>query len=73
MAKKSLFMYAVLLHPKTIKDAQGNETQSPDRILRDPTWVLAGDEKEVAIMAARQIPDEALSVLDQVEVLVRPF
>jgi len=35
--------------------------------------VLAGSKEEVSILAAREIPPDYLSKLDQVEVLVRPF
>ena len=68
-----LFEYAVLYHPKVVKDAQGNETQGPDAIVSDPKFVLAKDEKEIAIRAARAIPDTYLDKLDQVEIVIRPF
>lgn len=73
MAQKKLYEYAILFHPKVRKDAQGNETQEPDSILVKPTLVLAADDKQVAIQAAREIPDDKLDVLDQVEICVRPF
>src|SRR3990167_7912074 len=53
-----LFEYAILYHPKVIKP---------------PEFVLAKDDKEVAIRASRAIPDEYLAKLDQVEIVVRPF
>ena len=71
MAK--LFEFAVLYHPKVVKDALGNETQGPDAIVQVPEYVLTKDDKEVAIRAARAIPDIYLDKLDQVEILVRPF
>lgn len=71
MAK--LFEYAVLYHPKVVRDALGNETQGTDKIVSTPIFTLAKDEKEVAIRAARAIPDEYLDKLDQVEIVVRPF
>ncbi len=71
MAK--LFEYAIIHNPKATKDAQGNDTTAPSAILTDPTHILAKDEKEVAMRAARQIPDTYLDKLDEVEVLVRPF
>ena len=72
MASK-LFEYAVLYHPKVVKDSQGNETQGDDQVVRAPEFTLAKDEKEVAIRAARAIPEEYLTKLDQVEIVVRPF
>lgn len=68
-----LFEYAILYHPKVVKDANGNETQGPDKLLVQPTHVLATSEKEVAMRAAREIPEEYLTKLDEVEVCVRPF
>ena len=72
MAKK-LYEYALLFHPRIVKDAVGNETQGADTILSPPKFVLAKDENEVAITAARAIPEEYLDKLDQVEICVRSF
>jgi len=69
----SLFEFAVLFHPKVVKDSQGNETQGPDKMVKAPEFVLANDDKEVAMRAARAIPEEFLDRLDQVEIVVRPF
>lgn len=71
MAK--LFEYAILYHPKTIKDGSGNDITTPDKIISSPQFVLAKDDKEVAIRAARSIPDEYMDKLDLVEIVVRPF
>lgn len=72
MAAK-LFEYVVLHHPKTVKDAQGNETQAADAIVVPVTHVLAKNEQEVGMRAARMIPEEYVGKLDEVEILVRPF
>lgn len=71
MAK--LFEYAIIHHPKVVKDASGNETQGPDKLLTQPTHCLAGSDKEVAMRAAREIPEAYLDKLDEVEICVRPF
>jgi hypothetical protein len=71
MAK--LYEYAVIHHPKVVKDALGNETQGPDTIIKDVTRVLAGSDKEVAMRAARDIPDTYMTKLEEVEICVRPF
>lgn len=68
-----LFEYAILFHPKTVKDQAGNETQGPDVLVKPPTHVLAASDKEVAMRAAREIPEQYLDKLEQVEVCVRPF
>jgi hypothetical protein len=69
-----LFEYAILHHPKVTKDAMGNETQGPDKLLNgELKHVLAASDKEVAMRAAREIPDSYLDKLEEVEICVRPF
>lgn len=68
-----LYEYAILYHPKVVKDAQGNETQGADEVLIEINSVLAKSDKEVAMRAAREIPEKYLDKLDQVEIVVRPF
>lgn len=51
----------------------GNETQGHDELLVKPTFVLAKSDKEVAMRAAREIPDAYLDKLERIEVCVRPF
>lgn len=72
MASK-LFEYAVIHHPKIVKDAQGNETQGADTLVVDVTRVLAKNEQEVAMRAARAVPESYVEKLDEVEIVVRPF
>lgn len=72
MATK-LFEYAVIYRPKVVKDALGNETQGPDELVVTPTYVLSKSDNEVAMKAARAIPDKFVELLDQVEIVVRPF
>lgn len=71
MAK--LYQWAILLNPRATKDAMGNDTTPPAKLIVEPKYQLAKDEKEVALRAAREIPTEYLDKLDEVEVLVRPF
>lgn len=68
-----LFEYAILHHPKVVKDTQGNETQGADTILKGVSCVLASNDKEVAMRAAREIPELFLDRLGEVEICVRPF
>ena len=70
MKKSKLFQYAILWHPT---EQQAKEESKKSELLVELTTVLAADDKEVAILAARQIKDEYLKQLDQVEVVVRPF
>ncbi len=76
--KQRLFQYAVLWHPKEQKAGHvevGTITGSSEKskIVTDLTTILAQDERTVGIIAARGIPEEYLSTLDQIEVIVRPF
>lgn len=74
MAKGKLFEYAVIFHPKEKKDAAGNPIEDKKSILvKDLTRVLAGSDKEVAILAAKAIPAEYEDKLEQVEIVIRPF
>lgn len=74
MAKGKLFEYAVIYHPKEKKDAAGNPLETKKSIVvQDVTRVLAGSDKEVAMLAAKSIPDEYNDKLDDVEICIRPF
>lgn len=68
-----LFEYAILYHPKVVKDVSGNEVQGSDKILKELTSILANSDKEVAMRAAREIPETYLDKLEEVEICVRPF
>jgi hypothetical protein len=69
----TLFEYAIVYHPRRVKDAAGNEVETADELLVKPTYILAKSDKEVAMRAAREIPSEHLDHLDRIEVCVRPF
>lgn len=67
-----LFEYAVILQPKVDKD--GEEVEA-GQIIVEPTTVLARDEGQAQMLAARAIPDEHAQggKLDRLQVVVRPF
>ena len=71
--KQRVFEYVVLHHPTAKKDLAGNEEVVKTKLLVDVKRVLATDEKEVGIVAAREIPEGYLDKLEQVEIVVRPF
>jgi hypothetical protein len=73
MAKSRLFTYAVLYHPKVVKDTAGNEIQEKSSILAGPTSIVATTDAEVQIIASRSIPDNYLDKLEQIEIVVRPL
>lgn len=73
MAKGRLFEYAVLYHPKPTKEQnERGETPKSD-IVVDLTSILALDDKQVAIIASRALPDKYIECLEDVEIVVRPL
>lgn len=70
---QKLFEYAVIFHQLQTKEQKDKGESQKSKLLVSPTYVLAKDDKEAAVLAARAIPEEYLDRLDQVEVAVRPF
>lgn len=70
MSKKRLFEYAVLHHTTTTVDS---EKEVETKILVEPTVKLAKDEKSLGMIIARQLPEDLLDDLDNVEILIKPF
>ena len=72
-----LFEYAILYHPAPTKEDRDKGIKKPSQLLKvdgqDVIRVIAEDEKEVAMRAARQIPDDYLDRLQQIEIAIRPF
>lgn len=64
-----LFEYAVIYDGKRDKD--GEEVEKAELLVFDK--VLAADEGQAQIVAARAIPDAHLDHLDRVTIAVRPF
>jgi hypothetical protein len=67
-----LYEYAVLLNEKVDKDGEVTE---PADIVVKPTTVLARDEGQAQLLAARAIPAELVDngKLDRLVVVLRPF
>jgi hypothetical protein len=70
MSKSKLFQYAIIFHP-TEEEVKKHNTKS--KLIKELTTVLEKDEKTVAILASRAIPEEYLDKLDQVEVVIANF
>jgi hypothetical protein len=68
-----LFEYAILYHAKLTKKDEEDGKQAEHKLVKPITTVLARDEREVLIMASREIPQEYTDKLNRVEVAVRPF
>lgn len=64
-----LWQFAILWHP-TDKE---RENDAKDKLVVGVTTVLAKDQQMAAILAAREIPQEWLGQIDQLEIAVRPF
>ena len=73
MEKSRLFEYIILYHPKDKKDKDGNDITEKTKLVKGQSSYLGKDEKEVGMIAAREIPDEYLNDLERVEIVVRPF
>lgn len=71
--KGKLFEYAVLYHPKATKDQIERADYPKSEVVTELKSVLAKNEQEVAMLAARSIPSDYADKLDSVEILVRPF
>lgn len=67
-----LYEYAVILNEKRDKD---DEVTDDSRIVVKPTAVLAKDDAQAQLLAARSIPEEFVNSkqLDRLIVVVRPF
>lgn len=65
-----LFEYAVILDEKRDKD--GDVTQAAE-LLVEPTHLLATNQAQAEMIAARAIPEIHLDNLDRIKVVVRPF
>lgn len=69
---KSLFQYAVLLHEYK-KNKDGLDEYEGTKIIIDLKTVLAKNKEEVAFKATREIPEDAASNPERVQIVVRPF
>ena len=65
-----IFEYAVILHPE--KDEKGKDIGTAEVIV-ELTSTLAKDDNQVAMLAARAIPEEHEDKLDRIEIAIRPF
>ncbi len=72
MAAK-IFEYAVIHHPVATKDQQDRGDKPKSELIVDVKRVLANNEKEAAMLAARDIPEAFTDKLDRVEIALRPF
>jgi hypothetical protein len=69
--KLKLFQVVTLLHPKVDKD--GEADQDTKIISEGIETVLAADDRQAGLLAARKISEEEIKNLSRIEVIVRPF
>lgn len=68
----TLFDYAIVYLGKKDKDTDDYlKDKEPRLVARDS--ILAADEAQAAVVAARAIPDDLIKELDRVSIAVRPF
>jgi hypothetical protein len=65
-----LFEYCVIKDEKRDKE---DHVVDEAKVLVEITAILAKSDKEVAMRAAKAIPDEEMENIDRIQVLVRPF
>lgn len=75
MSKGILFEYAILHHPRPKKAKEGEAEDRPKSVFINGgvKQVIALNDKEVGMIAARDIPEEFLDRLDEVDIVIRPF
>lgn len=64
-----LYQYAIIYTPKKEADKEVKKSL----VLKTVTDVLAENDQQAMILAARAIPEDYLDKLDEVQVAVRPF
>jgi hypothetical protein len=70
---QKLFEFAVIYTPALTKEQREAGEKAKSKLVVDVTRVLANDEAEVNMLAARAIPVDYADKLQQVEIAVRPF
>lgn len=68
--KSQLFQYAILHNPVI---AEEGKVQEKAKVIKGIDTILAKNQEEATIRIAREIPEEYLDKLDEVDIVVRPF
>lgn len=71
--KSKLFQIAILFHPVQTQAEKDAGASPKTKLVKQPEFVLAVDEKQASTLAARMIPDEYVDKLDQIELAIAPF
>lgn len=65
--RSKLFEYVIIWHPTEKQEGEGQTS----KIVVDLKRVLAKDAARVQALAARDIPDEYIEQINQIEILIR--
>lgn len=65
-----LYEYAVILQPKIDKDGEITEK---GEVVVEPTTILANDQEQASLIAARAIPESFIDRIERLTVAIRPF
>ena len=68
-----LFEYAVIYNPLPTKEQVDRGEKPKSELIVDVKRVLSNNDKEAAMLAARDIPETYTDKLDRVEIALRPF
>jgi hypothetical protein len=68
---KQLFQYSVLLHEYEQKE--NNRVYKDSKIIVEPKFILAKNEKDVLFKVTREVPEEYAENPDDVQILIRNF
>lgn len=68
-----LFEFVVIYNPLPTKDQQERGEKPKSELIVDVTRILANNDKEAMMLAARSIPEKYTDKLDQLEIACRPF
>jgi len=64
-----IFQFAIIWHP----NEEQKKTGERSKILAGIRTVLAVDQNSALLLAGRELPEEYLNQLEQIEIAVRPF
>lgn len=71
--KSKLYQFAILFHPVQTQAQKDTGVSAKTILVKEPTSILAADDKQAGMLAARAIPEEYTDKLDQIELAITPF
>lgn len=68
-----LYEYAVIYNPLPTRDQDERGETPKSELIVDVRRALSNSDKEIMMLAAREIPEKYTDKLDRLEIAVRPF